>query len=91
MVKTVYCQKLKQELEALEKAPYPGALGQKVLDSISKSAWKMWMSHQTMLINEYRLNLLDPKSREYLETEMKKFLFEDVNEKPSGYIPPDPS
>ena len=64
------------EAEALEAQPYPGDIGKKILESISKPAWQAWLKHLTMLINEYRLSSQDPKAREFLEGEMKDFLFE---------------
>ena len=82
---TVFCQKLKQDLEALSFAPMPGELGQKILANISKPAWQQWLNHQTMLINEYRLNLLDPEAKKFLRAEMEKFLFGEGSEKPAGY------
>ena len=84
---TVYCQKLNQEGEALDFAPYPGELGDKIQQSICQQAWSMWLGHQTMLINEYRLNLLEPEARTFLKEEMQKFLFEGGSEKPAGFIP----
>jgi Fe-S cluster biosynthesis and repair protein YggX len=85
MTHQVFCLKLKQEAEGLPRPPYPGPLGQKIYDHISLAAWKMWQSHQTMLINEYRLNLMDPTARTFLEAEMEKFLFSEDSEKPPGY------
>ena len=87
MAKLIHCYKLKKESEALGTVPFPGALGEKILSQISKNAWKMWLDHQTMLINEYRLSLIDPKAREFLAQEMERFLFGDGSEKPSGYMP----
>ncbi len=75
MTHTVFCAKLKKEAEGLEKAPYPGELGQKIYQNISKQAWQEWVSLQTMLINENRLDLSDPEARAFLVTEMEKFLF----------------
>lgn len=75
MTHIVHCQKLDQNLEGLAKPPYPGELGLRIYDHISKEAWNLWLAHQTMLINEYRLNLIDPKAREFLEKELKQFLF----------------
>ena len=77
MTHTVYCQKLNKEAPGLERAPYPGELGEKVYEHISKEAWELWLGQQTMLINEYRLSLIDPQARHFLEKEMVKFLFED--------------
>jgi len=76
MTRTVECLKLKKEAEGLERPPYPGELGQKIFENISKEAWNMWIGQQTILINEYRLDLSDTKARELLLTEMQKFLFE---------------
>lgn len=85
--KTLFCEKLKIEAEALNTPPYPGELGQRILTSISKPAWQQWLNHQTMLINEYRLNMLDKKARDFLAQEMEKFLFGEGSEKPTGYVP----
>ncbi|MFI4919556.1 MAG: oxidative damage protection protein [Legionellales bacterium] len=85
MNRTLFCCKLKQEAEGLQKAPFPGPLGEKVFNEVSKQAWSMWLSHQTMLINEYRLNLSDAKSREFLKNEMQQYFFGNGSEKPSGY------
>jgi Fe-S cluster biosynthesis and repair protein YggX len=85
MPRTIICQKLKQELEGLDFPPYPGELGKEIYLKISKSAWQEWMQRQTMFINEYRLTVTDPTAREFLENEMKKFLFEDVENKPEGW------
>ena len=84
------CRKLNKELEALPKAPWPGELGQRILKEISKEAWQMWLGHQTMLINEYRLTPINPKDREYLQQEMEKFLFGQGGEAdaPPDYVPP---
>lgn len=75
MAHTVQCKKLGIEAEGLEAAPYPGELGQRILNNISQKAWDMWLSHQTMLINEYKLSLIDKQSRDFLMKEMEKFLF----------------
>ncbi len=88
MSRMVQCAKLNKELEGLERPPYPGELGIKVYHEISREAWQMWVNHQTMLINEYRLNPVDPKARKFLEEEMEKFLFSDEATKIEGYVPP---
>lgn len=75
MTDKIFCKKLKETLEPLPSAPMPGALGKQVYENISKQAWGMWLAHQTMLINEYRLNLTDPNARKFLLEEMDKFLF----------------
>ena len=84
-IKTIYCQKLEQELPALQAMPYPGAIGEKIFKNISQPAWELWLNHQTMLINEYRLSLLDPKSKTFLLEEMEKFLFGGGSAKPPGF------
>lgn len=89
MSRTIHCAKLNKEAEGLDFAPYPGELGKRIYENISKEAWQQWMNHQTMLINEYRLSLIDPKAREFLAKEMEKFLFGDGSEKPSGFVPPE--
>lgn len=80
MSRKVMCAKMGEELEGLDFPPFPGELGQKVFDSISKEAWKQWVAQQTILINEYRLSSLDKKAQTFLKEEMQKFLFsgEDV-------------
>ena len=87
MSRIVHCCKLKQDAEGMLKPPFPGALGERIFNEVSKQAWSMWLSHQTMLINEYRLNLIEPKSREFLKEEMQKYFFGEGSEKPSGYTP----
>lgn len=77
MSRTVDCVKMGETLEGLDFLPFPGELGQKVFDSVSKEAWKQWLSQQTILINEYRLSSLDPKARSFLLEEMQKFLFDN--------------
>ncbi len=79
MSNTVFCQKLQREAPSLDMNPYPGALGEKIYTKISKEAWQMWLSQQTILINEYRLNPLEKEARVYLEQEMEKFLFGEIN------------
>ena len=74
---SLYCIKLNKELEGLEKAPYPGELGKKILSSVSKEAWQMWLDHQTMLINENNLNLFEESSQKYLKDQMEKYFFSD--------------
>lgn len=75
MTRMVNCVKLGKETEGLDRQPYPGELGKRIFDNVSKEAWQMWMKQQTMLINEYRLSVIDPKARTFLEGEMLKFFF----------------
>jgi len=91
MSRIIHCAKLGIDAEGLDFAPWPGALGQRIYAEISKPAWQQWLSHQTMLINEYRLNPLDPKSRQFLAAEMEKFLFATGEvAQPAGYVAPEP-
>jgi len=87
MSRTVFCQKLKQEAPGLAFQTWPGELGKRVFDNISQQAWDQWINHQTMLINEYRLNPMDPKAKEMIVQEMEKFLFGGGSEKPADYVP----
>jgi Fe-S cluster biosynthesis and repair protein YggX len=89
MTHTVHCVKLQKEAEGLPRAPYPGELGKKIHAHISKEAWGMWLAQQTMLINEYRLNLADRESQAFLATEMEKFLFGQGAATPPGYVSPE--
>ena len=89
MSRTVNCQMLHKELPALEFQPYPGELGQRIFDHISAEAWQQWLAHQTMLINERQLSLIDPEARSYLEGEMDKFLFGGDYDEIAGYVPED--
>ena len=87
MTKQVFCVKLKKSLDGLSSQPFPGPLGARVFEQVSQTAWKQWLSHQTMLINEYRLSLIDPKAREFLHEEMEKYFFGEGSATPSGFSP----
>jgi Fe-S cluster biosynthesis and repair protein YggX len=87
MSRTVFCSKLNKEAEGLAFQSWPGELGKRVFENISQEAWNMWINHQTMLINEYRLNPMDPKAKEMITTEMEKFLFGQGSELPADYVP----
>ncbi len=87
MTRTVNCIKLGREAEGLKMPPYPGELGQRIFEHVSKDAWQMWLSHQTMLLNEYRLTPIEPKDRKFLEEEMEKFFFGQGSEKPAEFVP----
>ena len=87
MSRTVNCIILGQEAEGLDYAPYPGELGQKIYDSVSKEAWQRWVAHQTMLINEYRLTPIEPEARSFLEKEMEKYFFGEGSAAPKEYRP----
>lgn len=87
MPRIVHCEYLKCDAPGLDRPPYPGELGKRVYAGISKEAWSRWLSHQTMLINEYRLTPVEPKARKFLEGEMEKFLFGGGAKPPEGYRP----
>lgn len=87
MARMVNCEKLGKELEGLDRPTYPGDLGKRIYLNISKEAWGQWVQHQTMLINEYRLSPIEPKSRKFLEEEMDKFLFGDGGTVPDQFNP----
>jgi len=88
MTRMVKCVKLGKEAPGLDFQTYPGELGKRVFENVSKEAWQMWMNRQTMIINEYRLNPLDPKARKMIEGEMEKFFFGEGAEAPPGYVAP---
>ncbi|MDW3095769.1 MAG: oxidative damage protection protein [Gammaproteobacteria bacterium] len=89
MSRMVQCVKIGKEGEGLDFAPYPGDLGKRIYETISKEAWESWVGHQTMLINEYRLTPVDPKNRKFLEEEMEKFLFGEGSEIPKEFVAPE--
>ena len=88
MARIVQCIHLKKEAEGLDFAPYPGELGKRIYQGVSKEAWALWMKHQTMLVNENRLNLADLRARQYLARQMEQFFFGDGAEAVAGYVPP---
>ncbi len=90
MSRTVYCLYLKREAPGLDRQPYPGEPGKRIFDHISAEAWRAWVGHQTMLINEYRLSTIEPKARKFLAEEMEKFLFGGGSAKPVEFVAPEP-
>lgn len=88
MSRTLHCVKLDREAEGLDRPPYPGPLGKRVFEQVSKQAWADWLKHQTMLINENRLSPMDPKARKFLEEQMERYFFGEGAEVPAGYVPP---
>ena len=88
MTRMVQCVKLGKEAEGLDRPTYPGDLGKRIFESVSKEAWQQWMKQQTMLINEYRLSPMDPKARKFLEEQMEKFFFGEGAETPPDFVPP---
>ena len=89
MARTVNCVMLGAEAEGLDYAPYPGELGQRIYENVSKEAWARWLGHQTMLINEYRLTPIEPEARKFLENEMEKYFFGEGSARPQEYVPPE--
>lgn len=83
----VQCVVLKKEAEGLARPPYPGELGQRIFENVSREGWQRWLAHQTMLINEYRLTPFEPEARKFLEGEMEKFFFGDGSAAPEGFVP----
>ena len=88
MARTVKCIKLGRESEGLDFPPYPGELGRRIFDNVSKAAWGQWLELQKMLVNENRLNLADKKARDYLAQQMEKHFFGAGADKAAGYVPP---
>ena len=86
----VHCVLLKREAAGFDRAPYPGELGKRIYENVSREAWSRWLQHQTMLINENRLTPIEPKARQFLEAEMEKFFFGSGSSRPEGYQPPAP-
>jgi Fe-S cluster biosynthesis and repair protein YggX len=84
----VQCVKLGKEAEGLDRQTYPGELGKRIFENVSKQAWQQWMQQQTMLINEYRLSPIEPKAREFLEQQMEKFFFGEGADTPPDFVPP---
>jgi len=88
MARTLFCSYLKKEADGLDFQLYPGELGKRIFNEISKEAWSLWQAKQTMLINEKKLNMMNADHRQLLETEMKRFLFEGADIHIEGYVPP---
>ena len=88
MTRMVQCIKLGTEAEGLDRAPYPGELGKRIFDNVSKQAWADWIRHQTMLVNENRLNLADARARQYLARQMENHFFGGGADAAAGYVPP---
>ena len=88
MSRTVFCLKLQKEADGLDFQLYPGELGKKIFDNICKEAWVEWQKKQTMLINENKLNMMEPEARKFLEEQMQGYLFEGKEPDIEGYVPP---
>ena len=88
MARMVHCIKLGHEAEGLDLPPMPGEFGKRLYENVSKEAWALWIKQQTMLINENRLSLMDPKARKYLAEQVEKHFFGEGADNASGYVPP---
>jgi Fe-S cluster biosynthesis and repair protein YggX len=84
----VQCRKYGEELPGLKQPPMPGKTGQDIFEHVSEKAWQAWLQHQTMLINEKQLNLMDQESRKYLAEQREQFFSNADFDKADGYIPP---
>jgi len=89
MARMVHCVKLGRDAEGLDFPPYPGEIGRRIYDNVSKRAWQAWLEHQKMLINENRLNLAESRARKYLEEQMLKHFFGAGADQAAGYVPPE--
>ena len=87
MARTVKCVKLGRELPGLDKPPFPGELGQRIFENISKQAYDMWPAQSTLIINHYGLNMADPESRKLLREQMEEFFFGSDAKMPEGWVP----
>ncbi len=88
MARTVHCSRYHEELEGLPAPPFPGPKGEEIYNSVSRKAWEEWTRHQTMLINERHLNLMDADARRYLEAQRDSFLAGESVDAAEGYVPP---
>ena len=88
MARIVNCIEYGKEAEGLDFPPYPGPLGKRIWESVSKAAWQEWLKHQTMLVNENRLNLADIQARQYLARQMENHFFGQGADAAQGYVPP---
>ena len=84
----VHCVKFGKDLPGLDRVPWKGELGKRVYENVSKEAWKLWLEHSKMIMNEYRLNPLDPHSQKIMEEQMEQFFFGESAQLPEGYVPP---
>ena len=85
--RTVMCVKFGRQMEGLDRVPWKGELGQRIFENVSKEAWKMWIEHSKMIMNEYRLNPLDPQSQKIMEEQLEQFFFGEGAKLPEGYVP----
>ena len=84
----VKCIKFGREMSGLDRVPWKGELGKRIFENVSKEAWTLWIEHSKMVMNEFRLNPLDPNSQEIMEQQMEQFFFGEGAKLPEGYVPP---
>lgn len=89
MTRKVFCRKHQQELDGLERPPFPGPKGEDIFNNISAKAWQEWLAHQTMLINEKHLNVMDPATKTYLDEQRERFFNNQAFDRAEGYVPPE--
>jgi Fe-S cluster biosynthesis and repair protein YggX len=87
MARMVQCVKLQRELEGLDKPPFPGELGKRIYEQVSKEGWKLWTAHMTMLVNEYRLSMSNPDAQKFLQEQVEQFFFGEGAALPPDYVP----
>jgi len=84
----VKCVKFQKELPGLEEPPFNSDLGQRIYNNVSKDAWKLWLEHLKMIVNEYRLNLIDRDAQRVVQQQMEEYFFGEGAALPPGYVPP---
>lgn len=85
----VDCAKLGREAEALARPPFPGELGERIFNEISRQAWDLWQQQSTILINHYGLNMADPRAHDFLFEQMEEFFFGEGAQMPEDWTPPE--
>jgi Fe-S cluster biosynthesis and repair protein YggX len=88
MPRMVHCIKLQREAEGLDKPPFKGELGKRVFDTVSKEAWRQWLEHSKMIVNEYRLDLVSPEGQRVWMDQLEKYFYGEGSAKPAEYVPP---
>jgi Fe-S cluster biosynthesis and repair protein YggX len=84
----VKCVKFQRELPGLDEPPFDNDLGKRIFENVSKDAWKMWLEHMKMILNEYRLNLAERESQQIIKQQMEEYFFGEGSALPPGYVPP---
>ena len=89
MTRTVFCKRHQKDLPGLAAPPFPGSKGQEIFETVSQAAWDDWQAHQTMLINEKHLNMMDKAARKYLTEQRDRFFEGDQVDEAEGYLAPE--